>query len=219
MRVLAVAVVLVASSTAFAASSSSIAPITRAEGRAILQAKEWHRGCPVAFSQLRVLTARYYGFDRRAHWGRLVVNARVAPELQTVFTQLYAMRFPIRHMQFGDTYGSLKSVPADGDFTASFECREASASPCTGASTNKTTGSWSMHAYGEAVDVNPRENPYVGCGMTRDKTALSYLDRSNLRLGMVTPAVVAAFASIGWGWGGSWSGSTKDYMHFSANGH
>jgi len=37
--------------------------------------------------------------------------------------------------------------------------------------------------------------------------------------GMVTAAVVRAFASIGWGWGGSWAGSTKDYMHFSVNGH
>jgi hypothetical protein len=36
---------------------------------------------------------------------------------------------------------------------------------------------------------------------------------------MVTPAVRQAFASIGWGWGGAWSGSTKDYMHFSINGH
>ena len=37
--------------------------------------------------------------------------------------------------------------------------------------------------------------------------------------GMVTPAVVKAFRSIGWGWGGAWSGSTKDYMHFSVTGH
>jgi hypothetical protein len=29
--------------------------------------------------------------------------------------------------------------------------------------------------------------------------------------------VVAAFRSIGWGWGGSWR-SSKDYMHFSVNG-
>jgi hypothetical protein len=35
---------------------------------------------------------------------------------------------------------------------------------------------------------------------------------------MVTPAVVAAFHSVGWGWGGSWAGSTKDYVHFSATG-
>jgi hypothetical protein len=216
---LAVAFFLAAGSAAFAASSSTITPITRAEGRAILQAKEWHRGCPVVFSQLRVVTVRYYGFDRHAHWGKLVVNARVAAKVRTVFAKLYAQRFPIHHMQFGDTYGSLKDVPADGDFTASFECREASASPCTGTTTNKTTGSWSMHAYGEAIDLNPVENPYVGCGMTRDRTALSYLDRSNRRRGMVTRAVVAAFASIGWGWGGSWFGSTKDYMHFSANGH
>ena len=35
---------------------------------------------------------------------------------------------------------------------------------------------------------------------------------------MVSPAVVAAFRAIGWGWGGDWA-ATKDYMHFSANGH
>ena len=74
-------------------------------------------------------------------------------------------------------------------------------------------------AYGEAVDLNPVENPYVGCGRTRDRSALSYLDRSRLRPGMVTAAVVEAFRSIGWGWGGDWAGTTKDYMHFSASGH
>jgi hypothetical protein len=220
MRVAAVTalVVLVAASAAVAG-TSTIAPLTKTERAAVLQAKEWHRGCPVSFSQLRVLSVRYYGFDHRRHWGKLVVNARVAAGLQKVFAQLYAMRFPIHHMQFGDTYGARTNVPRDGDFTASFECREASASPCTGATTNKTTGSWSEHAYGEAIDLNPVENPYVGCGMTRDKTALSYLDRGNYRRGMVNDAVVRAFASIGWGWGGAWFGSTKDYMHFSANGH
>ena len=76
-----------------------------------------------------------------------------------------------------------------------------------------------MHAYGEAVDINPVENPYVGCGMTRDKTALSYLKRTRVRREMVTPAVLRAFESVGWAWAGAWSGSTKDYMHFSSNGH
>jgi hypothetical protein len=158
------------------------------------------------------------GFDRRTHWGALVVNARVASALSRVFEQLYAMRFPIHHMQFGDTYGALKNVPRDGDFTASFECRQASSSPCT-KTANGTTGSWSEHAFGEAIDLNPVENPYVGCGMTRDPTALSYVNRAHHRRGMVDAAVVRAFASIGWGWGGSWSGSTQDYMHFSINGH
>jgi hypothetical protein len=220
MRVLVLVVALFAIVASAAYAASGIAPLSKAQRAAVLEAHEYHSGCPVKLSGVRVLTVRYYGFDRRAHWGRLVVNARFAAKLQTVFAKLYELRFPIHHMSLRYTYGPAGTPrPEDGDFTASFECRQASASPCTGATTNKTTGSWSEHAYGEAIDLNPVENPYVGCGMTRDKTALSYLDRGNVRRGMVTPAVINAFASIGWQWGGAWSGSTKDYMHFSANGH
>ena len=201
-----------------AALHASVRPLSAAERREVVSAKEWHAGCPVTLSQLRLLTVRYLGFDGVPHAGQLVVNASSAGRLERVFGQLYAMRFPIHHMALSDTYGASAGRPRDGDVTASFECRQAVASPCT--STASTgTGNWSEHAYGEAVDLNPVENPYVGCGMTRDRTALSYLDRSNVRRGMVTPAVVQVFQDAGWGWGGSWTGSTKDYMHFSATGH
>ena len=176
----------------------------------------WHRGCPVPLSRLRVLTVTHWGFDGRAHTGRLVVNADAAAPLARVFRRLYRLHFPIRHLRLADSYGPARSRPADGDVSGSFSCRQAVPSPCTGGT---GTGSWSEHAYGEAVDLNPRENPYVGCGMTRNRAARRYLDRSRIRPGMVTPDVVRAFASIGWGWGGSWSGDTKDYMHFSVNGH
>ena len=161
---------------------------------------------------------RLLGFRQRPHTGQLVVNKAAVAPLSEVFRRLYAMHFPIHHMKLSDTYGPARVRPADGDVSASFECRQASSSPCNRAA-NTGTGSWSQHAYGEAVDLNPVENPYVGCGMTRDKTALSFLNRRQLRRGMVTAAVARAFGSVGWGWGGAWSGSTKDYMHFSANGH
>src|SRR5207247_4163088 len=139
--------------------------------------------------------------------GQMIVNGAVAHPLVKVFRRLYTIRFPIHHMSLRYMYGPPGTPrPRDGDFTGSFSCRQAVPSPCTGGT---GTGSWSMHAYGEAIDLNPVENPYVGCGMSRDKAARSYMDRSNVRPGMVTPAVVRAFASIGWGWGGSWSGSTK----------
>jgi D-alanyl-D-alanine carboxypeptidase len=205
-------------SASFAGFQASAQPLSSAVRSAVVSANEWHSGCPVPLSQLRVLTVRYHGFDGRTHSGQLVVNAAAVAPLTQVFGRLYALHFPVHHMKLSDTYGASTGQPADGDVTASFECRQASASPCTGTA-NKGTGSWSMHAYGLAIDINPVENPYVGCGMTRDKTALSYLDRSRVRRGMVTPAVVAAFRSVGWGWGGSWSGSTKDYMHFSSTGH
>ena len=70
---------------------------------------------------------------------------------------------------------------------------------------------------GSRIDLNPVENPYVGCGRTHDREAPAS-DRSRFE-GMVTPAVVSAFRSIGWGWGGAGPGDTKDYMHFSSTGH
>jgi hypothetical protein len=174
----------------------------------------WHRGCPVGLGGLRLLTVTHIGFDRRAHTGQLIVNRRAARPLARVFRQLHRIRFPIRHMRLNDFYGPRSERPED--VTASFECRQAVPSPCTG---GRGTGTWSNHAYGLAVDLNPRENPYVGCGQSRDPTARSYRDRSRRRPGMVGGRTVRAFAAIGWQWAGAWAGDTKDYMHFSADGH
>ena len=76
-----------------------------------------------------------------------------------------------------------------------------------------------MHAYGLAVDLNPVENPYVGCGQSRDPAAMRYRDRSRHRRGMVTPRAIAAFRVDRLGLGRLLGGDTKDYMHFSSNGH
>jgi D-alanyl-D-alanine carboxypeptidase-like protein len=198
MRILALPLVLIA----FHGSIQRLPSPLRAE----LATHLWHPGCPVALSRLRLLTVSYRGFDRRVHTGQLVVNTAMASPLLSVFRRLYELRFAIRQVQ---------PVDLSGDDTAAFDCRAAAPSPCVGSS---PTGHWSEHAYGEAVDINPTENPYTGCGRTRQRASIPYLNRSRIRAGMVTPAVVAAFASVGWGWGGTWTG-TKDYMHFSANGH
>ena len=195
---------------------SSIEPLPRPLKAQLKSRDAWHQGCPVPLSGLRLLTVAHRGFGGRTRTGQLVVNKGAARPLARVFRRLYKLRFPIRHMSLADAYGPRSSRPRDGDLSGSFECREAVPSPCTGGS---GTGSWSMHAYGLAVDLNPRENPYVGCGQSRDPTARRYRNRSRTRPGMVTPRVVEAFRSIGWGWGGSWTGNTKDYMHFSSSGH
>ena len=96
----------------------------------------------------------------------------------------------------------------DGNNTTAFVCR-----PVRGAT------SWSQHAYGLAVDVNPFLNPYVKGGLVLPELASAYTDRTRTDPGVLhagDPAV-RAFAAIGWGWGGDWS-SLKDYQHFSANG-
>jgi hypothetical protein len=209
--------VIAAVVSAFAPSASfhsSIKPLTNSQKTMLKKGGFWHKGCPVGLSDLRVLTVTHRGFDKHNHSGQMIVNRKAAAPLARVFHRLYVIHFPIRNMTLQGVYGPRSKQVNDP--TGSFECRQAVPSPCSGGT---GTGSWSNHAYGLAVDVNPTENPYVGCGMSRDPTAQSYRDRSRHRPGMVTAQVRKAFASICWGWGGAWSGNTKDYMHFSVNGH
>jgi hypothetical protein len=201
---------------ALASFASSTEPLSGPQRSELRARGFWHQGCPVALSDLRVLTVSHWGFDGRAHTGRLIVNRSATRPLARVFRQLYGLHFPIRHLRLADVYGPLRNRPRDGDLSGSFECRQAVPSPCTGGT---GTGTWSMHAYGLAVDLNPVENPYVGCGQSHEPAAKRYRDRSRHRRGMVTRRVIGAFRAVGWGWGGAWPGNTKDYMHFSATGH
>jgi D-alanyl-D-alanine carboxypeptidase len=170
----------------------------------------WHRGCPVATTQLRRLRVTYWGFDRRAQTGTLIVNVRAVSPLTRVFSRLYAKRFPIRRMRPIDAYGGNDERSLAADNTAAFNCRYAIASG---------PKRWSAHAYGLAIDVNPVENPYLLNGRVHPRAGRAYLDRSRMRRGMAVRGglLVNAFASVGWQWGGRWA-SSPDYQHFSATG-
>ena len=83
-----------------------------------------------------------------------------------------------------------------------------------------TTGgtSWSAHAYGVAIDVDPFNNPYEKGDVAAGSRIV--VPRPLLAAARHDPAhslVVREFARIGWSWGGDWS-SLKDYQHFSATG-
>ena len=170
----------------------------------------WHRGCPVAPAGLRRLRVSYWGFDRRAHTGAVIVNVRAVASLTRVFSRLYAARFPLRRMRPIDAYEGSDERSLAADNTAAFNCRYAVA---------PGPKRWSVHAYGLAVDVNPVENPYVLGGRVHPRAGRAYLDRSRVRRGMAVRGglLVDAFAAEGWAWGGRWSGS-PDYQHFSATG-
>jgi len=210
LRLLAIPLALVA----LHQPDSSIRPLSESL-KSNLAHGQWHAGCPVALSQLRLVTVPYVDFDGLTREGQIIVHRDVAGSVSTVFSKLYELKFPIRHMRLSEMYGPRRAIPEDEDVTGSFWCRDSVPSPCVGGT---ASGHWSNHAYGHAIDINPIENPYIGCGKVYDPRMAPYVDRSKRKKGMVTPAVVRAFRSIGWGWGGDWSG-TKDYMHFSTNGH
>ena len=170
----------------------------------------WHQGCPVPLSDLRLLRIGYWGFDRKSHVGRMVVNADAVDAVHDAFAALYAKKFPIRRMRLVDDYGASDYASIEADNTSAFNCRNA-----TGSSR------FSEHAYGRAIDINPIENPYVYAdGTTAHAASRPYLNRADVREGMAEPhnILVRAFDAVGWGWGGRWHPPPTDYQHFSANG-
>jgi hypothetical protein len=151
----------------------------------------------------------FYGFDGLAHMGEMVVSSEYAAGVIEVFRRLWEARFPIEELRV-QTRDEMEAAPTgDGNVTGSFECR-----PVVGQS-----GGWSMHAYGLALDINPFHNPYVKGEAIAPELASAYLDRDNLRPGMILEGdgAVTGFEEMGWEWGGHWS-TAKDWMHFSSNG-
>jgi hypothetical protein len=170
----------------------------------------WRPGCPVAPAQLRLLEMSFVGFNGRARTGSMVVNTQVARSVIRVFAALYAVRFPLRRMVPASRFGGSDSKSMAADNTSGFNCRDAVASGAR---------QWSVHAFGEAIDVNPVENPYVFDGGAEPVAGRAFLSRHDVRPGMAVSggALTSAFASVGWYWGGRWS-SLPDYQHFSATG-
>ena len=182
--------------------TSSVSRVTAAE-----LPHSWHRGCPVGPPALRRLRIAYWGFDGRRHTGALVVNRTAVADVASVLRALYRARFPLRRVRPIDAYGGNDERSENADNTSAFNCRYAVA---------PGPRRWSVHAYGEAIDLNTVENPYLEGGRVLPAAGRAYLDRSRYRRGMVVRGgvLVRAFEAVGWKWGARF----RDYQHFSATG-
>ncbi|MEX2290332.1 MAG: M15 family metallopeptidase [Mycobacteriales bacterium] len=187
----------------FTATVAAIGPEVRTR-----MGESWSPACPVGLKDLRYLTVSFRGFDGAAHTGELVVNASAAGDVVEVFRSLFTQNFPIEEMRLPTTADFTAAPTGDGNNSASYVCRAA-----------RGQKTWSQHAYGLAVDINPFHNPLVKRDLVVPELAGAYADRADVRPGMHVAGgpAVRAFAAAGWSWGGDWR-SSKDYMHFSANG-
>ncbi|GAA3545345.1 M15 family metallopeptidase [Nocardioides daeguensis] len=185
---------------------ASVGPVTDAIRERM--GETWSPACPVALADLAYVTVSFRGFDHRAHTGELVLAAAEAEDVVSVFRALFAAGFPIEEMRLPTTADLDAPPTGDGNDTAALVCRAA-----------RGQTSWSAHAYGLAIDVNPFLNPYSLGDVVLPERASAYLDRSRTQPGIIHAGdlVVREFARIGWSWGGAWS-SLKDYQHFTATG-
>jgi poly-gamma-glutamate synthesis protein (capsule biosynthesis protein) len=190
--------------------TATIEPIPSALRRRMTGSSHDPARCPVGFADLRLLTLRHVGFDGRAHTGQMVVHRRHASDIVGVFRELYRARFPVRRMELVDAYGGDDNRSMAADNSSAYNCRTVA-----GEST------FSDHAYGAAVDLNPVENPYVTAAGVLPAAGRRFVDVQRSRdadvgKGVIVAddVVVRAFGRIGWKWGGVWK--EADYQHFHA---
>jgi D-alanyl-D-alanine carboxypeptidase len=184
---------------------SSIAPAIQPVSATDL-GPSWHPGCPIEPRELRRVEVTYLGFDGQTHRGELIVHEDLAAEVTAIFEQLLQLRYPIDKIRTADNYpGADDELSMEDNNTSAFNCRDIPG-----------TGSWSPHAYGRAIDVNPWLNPYIDrTGAFQPKNAAPYLDRTRTDPGVLHAGdpVVRLFTDRGWRWGGDWR-TPKDYQHF-----
>jgi len=154
------------------------------------------------YSHLAYLNIAYVDFDGNRQQGRMIVAAQIADEVLDIFREIYG--FPIARMELIDEFHATDYFSMAANNSVAFNYRYIAG-----------TTILSNHAWGMAIDINPIQNPYIRGDTVLPEAGRQYLDRTNVRKGMITrgDVVYTAFTSRGWTWGGNWA-SPRDYHHF-----
>lgn len=157
-------------------------------------------GPPAILAAQCLIEVPFFTFAGAMRHGQLVVARELSLEVEMIFWEIYAARFPIAHMKPVVAFGW-----SDDD--------SMKANNCSGFNYRRKVGksALSAHATGRAIDINPLQNPYLSDDVILPPDAVYDLNAP----GTLLPSgkVVRAFESRGWIWGGRWT-SLRDYHHF-----
>jgi hypothetical protein len=156
------------------------------------------------YSELVYLTITHVDFYGENRIGNMIVVAEIGEEVLEIFWEIYESGFPIRSIQLIDDFNADDDLSMEANNSSAFNWRYVA-----------DTTTLSNHSFGRAIDINPVQNPYVRGNSVLPAGGEEYLDRLDIRPGMIVEgdAVYNAFVSRGWMWGGDWI-SLKDYQHF-----
>ena len=162
--------------------------------------------CRVSYDDLRYVRVIYVDFNGKEQEGELMVNRRVADDVIDIFYQLFEAKYPLASVRLVDDYGEVAddNLSMAANNTSSFCYRQV---------TGSKKLSW--HSFGAAIDINPVQNPYINGSRVSPPEGRQYLNRKDIRPGMINHRDICykIFKAHGWKWGGDFSGD-KDYQHF-----
>lgn len=195
----------------FVATVSNISVVIQRE---MLEKGTYKSNCPVPPARLREIKFTYYDFDGVEHTdGSIIVLDAAVENVTEIFRELYDIKFPIAKIKRIELYNGDDEKSLADNNSVCFQCRSI---------TNKP-GIYSLHSYGLAIDINPWQNPYLGYYDLQQGTikvlppiGINYINRTNLRAGMVEH-VRNIFQKNGFPiWGGAWN-DPIDWQHIQTS--
>ena len=169
-----------------------------------ISGSSFHENEHFGYEHLAYLTITYMDFYGQSRLGSIIVAASIADEVLDIFRDIYEGRFPLARVALIDYYGADDYYSMAHNNSVGFNFRVIAG-----------TQTLSRHAWGMAVDINPVQNPFIRDDIIWPLSGSEYLDRNDVRPGMIIPGDVVynAFVSRGWIWGGHWR-VPIDYHHF-----
>jgi len=164
----------------------------------------FHESTPFEYSFLTYVTVTHVNFQGESVIGHLIVADEIGDEVLDIFREIYESGFPIYSIRLIDYFDASDYYSMAANNSHAFNFRYI-------AGTNVI----SRHGFGMAIDINPIQNPYIRGETIWPAAGVAYLDRTDIRPGMIVQGcpVYNSFISRGWIWGGHWT-SPRDYHHF-----
>ena len=171
---------------------------------AFIQDRSFRADIPFPHSFLSYLTITHVDFNGEDRIGHMIVAAEIADEVLDIFRDIHESGFPIYSMRLIDYFDADDYLSIAANNSSAFNFRYIA-----------NTNTISRHGFGMAIDINPVQNPYVRGDTVLPAAGREYLDRSDVRPGMIVrgDAVYRAFTERGWTWGGNWN-TLRDFHHF-----
>lgn len=176
----------------------------------------------IKLEDLSYLKFLHYGYDDKVRVGELIVNKRISDVVLSMLARLFEARYQVKSFKLVDDY-----FESDSDDRNVVDTRSIADNNSYGFFYRKIYGTdrLSNHSSGYAIDINPRENPYLPfrngkydySNLTdEEKEYLTHREDGKAHVIVHSDLAYQLFDESGFEWGGDWP-DTKDYQHFEVD--
>ena len=176
----------------------------------------------IKLEDLAYLKFLHYDYEDKVRVGEMIVNRRISDIVLTMLARLFEARYQIKSFKLVDNY-----FETDEDDRNVVDTRSIADNNSYAFFYRKIYGTdrLSNHSSGYAIDINPRENPYLPfrngkydySNLTPEEIEyLTHREEGKKHVIVHSDLVYQLFDQNGFEWGGDWP-TTKDYQHFEVD--